>query len=230
MRLSAGGASVTGPAHLQNGLPNQDALSISGLRGGWSIAVADGLGSRPLSHIGSRKAVHLIRHLAQRGQNLQHSNIAQWLCRDWLAHFGDEYQAYETTCLWAWVDAKGHGVAGQIGDGLVLIKSQGIFNVLSGVRAGFGNQTATLAQAAPSECRSQRIELTQSGDGVLMMTDGIADDLVPESLESFFDVIYQRQLRSNKRQMRTWLTKELQNWSTPQHGDDKSIAGFFRMD
>ncbi|HCF3572856.1 TPA: protein phosphatase 2C domain-containing protein, partial [Pseudomonas aeruginosa] len=47
MRLLAGGASVRGPAHQLDGTPNQDALCVSGLRGGWCIAVADGLGSRP---------------------------------------------------------------------------------------------------------------------------------------------------------------------------------------
>ena len=62
------------------------------------------------------------------------------------------------------------------------------------------------------------------------MTDGISDDLIPEQLEPFFDAIYQRQLSSSKRRMRQWLTRELNGWSTPRHGDDKTIAGIFRTD
>ena len=64
----------------------------------------------------------------------------------------------------------------------------------------------------------------------MLMTDGISDDLIPEQLESFFDAICQRQLRSSKRRMRKWLTRELHGWSTPRHGDDKTIAGIFRTD
>jgi len=230
MRLLAGGASVRGPAHQQDGLPNQDALCVSGIRGGWCIAVADGLGSRPLSHLGSQKAVQLFRRLTRQRQDWGHGEVAQVLRDAWLAHFGDRYRAYETTCLWAWVDAAGRGVAGQGGDGLLLGRSQGVFKVLTAQRQGFGNQTTTLAQADLPGCWSTELVLSLPGDGVLLMTDGISDDLVAEQLASFFDAIYQRQLRCSKRRMRQWLTTELHGWSTPCHGDDKTIAGIFRTD
>ncbi|WP_062788629.1 PP2C family serine/threonine-protein phosphatase [Aquitalea pelogenes] len=230
MRLLAGGASVRGPAHQQDGLPNQDALCVSGIRGGWCIAVADGLGSRPLSHIGSQKVVQLIRQLARQRQDRGHGEVVQVLRDAWLAHFGDRYRAYETTCLWAWVDSSGRGVAGQVGDGLLLVRSQGVFKVLTDQRQGFGNQTKTLGQADQRACCSTQLVLSLPGDGVLLLTDGISDDLVSGQLESFFDAIYQRQLRCSKRRMRQWLTTELHGWSTPCHGDDKTIAGIFRTD
>ncbi|GFM49991.1 hypothetical protein PSCICE_12580 [Pseudomonas cichorii] len=148
----------------------------------------------------------------------------------WLAHFGDRYRAHETTCLWAWVDASGQGAAGQVGDGLLLVRNQGVFQVITDQRQGFGNQTNTLAQSGTQGYYSTVLELSQPGDGVLLMTDGISDDLIPEQLEPFFDAIYQRQLRCSKRRMRRWLTGELLDWSTPRHGDDKSIAGIFLTD
>ncbi|MBX9756543.1 MAG: protein phosphatase 2C domain-containing protein [Pseudomonadaceae bacterium] len=229
MRLLAGGASVRGPAHQLDGLPNQDALCVSGLAGGWCIAVADGLGSRPLSHLGSRKAVQSFRQLARQQRDILHGSVALSLRDAWLAHFGDCYRPHETTCLWARVNGQGQGVAGQVGDGLLLIRSQGVFKIVTDQRQGFGNQTTTLAQAAVSSC-SINFELYKPGDGVLLMTDGISDDLIPEHLEPFFEAIYQRQLRGSKRRMRQWLTKELHGWSTPRHGDDKTIAGIFRTD
>ncbi|WP_171523542.1 protein phosphatase 2C domain-containing protein, partial [Acinetobacter baumannii] len=77
------------------------------------------------------------------------------------------------------------------------------FRVLTDQRQGFGNQTLTLAQADAWNTRSFEFELSQPGDGVLLMTDGISDDLIPSQLESFFDAIYRRQLRcSSKRRMR----------------------------
>lgn len=230
MRLLAVGASVRGPAHQQDGVPNQDALCVSGLRGGWSVAVADGLGSRALSHIGSQKAVQLFKRFARQRQDMPHDVVTPALRDAWLSHFGERYRAHETTCLWAWVDASGRGVAGQAGDGLLLVRAHGAFKVLTGQREGFGNQTTTLAQADSKDRCSAEIELSRPGDGVLLMTDGISDDLIPEQLEPFFDAIYQRQLRCSKRRMRQWLTKELHGWSTPRHGDDKTIAGIFRTD
>jgi hypothetical protein len=228
MRLLAGGASVRGPAHQLDGSPNQDALCVSGLGGGWCIAVADGLGSRSLSHLGSRKAVQLFRQLARQG--IPHRSVAQILRDAWLAHFGDRYRLHETTSLWARVNGQGQGVAGQIGDGLLLIRSQGVFRVLTDQRQGFGNQTTTLAQAAFGSDCSIDFDLCMPGDGVLLMTDGLSDDQIPEQLEPFFEAIYPRQLRASKRRMRQWLTRELHGWSTPRHGDDKTIAGIFRAD
>lgn len=230
MRLLGGGASVRGPAHQLDGTPNQDALCVSGLRGGWCIAVADGLGSRPLSHFGSRKVVQLFRQIARQRQSVPHGAIASALRDAWLAHFGDRYRAYETTCLWAQVDASGRGVVGQVGDGLLLVRSLGVFKVLTSQRLGFSNQTTTLAQADSNGSYSADLELSQPGDGVVLMTDGISDDLIPEQREPFFDAIYQRQLRSSRRGMRHWLTRELHGWTTPRHGDDKTIAGIFLTD
>lgn len=230
MRMLASGASVRGPAHQLDGTPNQDAMCVRGLRGGLCITVADGLGSRPLSHLGSRKAVQLFRQLARQRQGMPHGSVALALRDAWLAHFGDRYRAHETTCIWAHVDDIGRGVAGQVGDGLLLVKSQGVFKVLTNRRQGFGNQTTTLAQVDSQDGCSAEFVLTQPGDGVLLMTDGISDDLIPEQLESFFDAICQRQLRCSKRRMRQWLTRELHCWSTPRHGDDKTIAGIFRTD
>src|SRR5690606_26511914 len=99
---------------------------------GWVIAVADGLGSRPLSHLGSRKAVQLFRCLAGLQSDKLPVDIAGTLRAQWLEHFACNHRLYETTCLWARVDARGHGLAGQVGDGLVLVRSRGELRVLGG--------------------------------------------------------------------------------------------------
>lgn len=230
MRQLAAGASVRGPAHEQDGSPNQDALSVRGCGGGCFVAVADGLGSRPRSYIGSRRAVELAREVVLDLKTSTGADVPAQLSRAWRSAFANSYDDYETTCLWAWVDAEGQGRVGQAGDGLMLIRSQGKFRVLSDKKDGFGNQTTTLAQAETEGAVSADFTLSSPGDGVLLMTDGISDDLIPEQLEPFFDAIYRRQKRSSKRRMKRWLEAELQQWSTPRHGDDKTIASIFRMD
>lgn len=230
MRILAAGASVKGPAHEQDGLPNQDAMSVRGLSGGCFASVADGLGSRRYSDTGSRMAIVLARKVALSNEHLQSIDVPVRLSQHWRAAFDNCYDDYETTCLWAWVDCYGKGVVGQAGDGLILIRSQGQFRVLTGQKDGFGNQTTTLAQADSLGATSANIFLAYPGDGVLLMTDGISDDLIPEQLEPFFDAVYRRQQRCSKRRMKRWLERELRGWSTPYHGDDKTIASIFRMD
>ncbi|WP_119395049.1 PP2C family serine/threonine-protein phosphatase [Salinibius halmophilus] len=224
MRLLASSATVIGPAHTQDGLPNQDAHVAKGFRGGCFAAVADGLGSRPLSHLGSAAAVTLARELSP------HNCKPSQLSEAWKASFENEFDLYETTCLWAWVNDQGYGSVHQAGDGLVLARTGGKFQVLSPENQLFGNQTTTLAQATNELAMNADIKLTKAGDGLLLMTDGISDDLVAEHLESFFEVIYQYQKSRSRRRMKRWLASELEQWSTPLHGDDKSIACILRMD
>lgn len=232
MKLAATGSSVIGPAHLTENTPNQDAVLVRGIQKGWCVSVADGLGSRPLSHIGSRYCVQSVRRLLKlnAGFNSIPLQISQQIQQAWLSHFGDSYSAFETTCLWASVTPAGSGLAAQVGDGLLLIKSQGQLRVVTPLRDGFGNQTQTLSKAKDHDWTTVEFTLAQPGDGVLLMTDGISDDLIPEHLEGFFDAIFQQLKRSNKRRCKRWLTKELKEWTTPRHGDDKSIAGIFRTE
>jgi hypothetical protein len=63
MRFIACGASVIGPRHLELGEPNQDAMALTGCRGGWIAAVADGLGSRTRSDLGARRACQVSRRI-----------------------------------------------------------------------------------------------------------------------------------------------------------------------
>ncbi|CAO1659122.1 Protein phosphatase 2C domain-containing protein [Halomonas sp. NYA30] len=230
MRLLAAGASVRGPAHEQDDTPNQDAITVRSSGKGCFASIADGLGSRRYSHIGSRRAVELAHQVVIGGSSVASADVPALLGRAWRTAFADQYDQYETTCLWAWIDGDGEGGVGQVGDGLVLIRSQGRFRILTEQNYGFGNQTITLAQAESMGASSSDILLTSPGDGVLLMTDGISDDLIPEQLEPFFDAIYRRQQRCSKRRLKRWLEAELQQWSTPRHGDDKTIASIFRMD
>lgn len=232
MKLAATGSSVVGPAHLTENTSNQDAVLVRGIQNGWCISVADGLGSRPLSHIGSRYCVQSVRRSLKLHDAFNFSAlvVSQQSQHAWLSHFGSEHSAFDTTCLWAFVNPDGSGMAAQAGDGLLLIKSHGQFKVITPERGGFGNQTQTLSKAKDHDWTTVEFTLAKPGDGVLLMTDGISDDLIPEHLESFFDAIFQQLKRSNKRRCKRWLAKELKAWTTPKHGDDKSIAGIFRIE
>ncbi|MCR9423737.1 PP2C family serine/threonine-protein phosphatase [Vibrio sp. RM-69-4] len=233
MKLLATASSVIGPAHVQDNVPNQDAVLVHGINKGMCISVCDGLGSRKLSHKGSKQATKVVRSFLREIENVSNLSplsICQQVQKQWMEIYNNEYSQYETTCLWAWSNDKGQIKAAQVGDGLLLVRRQGQFSVVTPQRDGFGNQTQTLARAKDSDWSTIECSLTSPGDGVLLMTDGISDDLIPEHLEAFFDAIFKQLKRTNKRRCKRWLTKELNEWTTPRHGDDKSIAGIFRID
>lgn len=232
MKLAATGCSVVGPAHLQDNQPNQDAVLVQGIHKGWCIAVCDGLGSRQLSHKGSRLAANLIRSSIMRSDAVDCSaeTVSLDLQKNWLDAVGQNSSPYETTCLWASVDSSGALKSAQVGDGLLLVRSEGRFSVITPERSGFGNQTQTLSQAKLCDWSFVESAFSQVGDGVLLMTDGISDDLILEQLEPFFDAVFMQLQQTNKRRCKAWLTQELMEWSTPLHGDDKSIAGIFRTE
>ncbi len=141
--LRAAGACVTGPAHLQAMQGGQDALALRGWRGGWIAAVADGLGSRTRSAVGSRLAVLAAQQIARQWSPASWLDLsarlgATDLYRRWLALVPwQDKSCAATTLLWLVCDAQGRARVWQLGDGVVLCRLGGRVQVLTPDRAGF---------------------------------------------------------------------------------------------
>lgn len=232
MRFVAAGASVRGPAHIDQNLPNQDAITLRGNRGGWIAAACDGLGSCAKSHLGSRAAASAVSDLLSAGGGSPASHVNASIHEQWLRRISPHSVSdVATTCLWATVNRDGNCLLGQLGDGLILFRSRGRFFRLTPDRQGYGNQTQALWREHKEQHWHQaECFLIQPGDGLVLMTDGVSDDLVPDALEGFFDALYLNITQRGRRSGRRWLEKELENWSTPMHGDDKSVVAIFRAD
>jgi hypothetical protein len=223
---------VAGPRHIATGEPNQDACLIAGWRGGWIVAVADGLGSRPLSAIGSREACRAARRNLRNG--LSSENVGSLLAgvhQDWIQAVSPRTaDEVATTLIIGRIDRLGRGFIAQIGDGFALVRESGKFRCLTPPRAGFGNQTDALtADHRPDRWNSNTVKLTEPGDGIVLMTDGVGDDIEPDRLPDFLDALYGNVSRRSRRRGRRWLATELTDWATPMHSDDKSIAAVFRV-
>lgn len=231
MRFVVCGASVKGPRHSDLEQPNQDAMLLTGWHDGWLAAVADGLGSRPHSDIGSCKACQSVRQVFRNtGQLIDLNTALQMIHKQWLAVISP-YSVSDTatTLLLASVNNIGEVKAAQLGDGLILVRSGGSFQCISPDREGYGNQTSALeAIHRPDKWLEHLCTLTHFGDGIVLMTDGIADDLDPASLSEFMDTLFCVFSKRNKRTSRKWLQKQLENWATPMHSDDKSLVAIFR--
>ena len=207
-------------------------MFLRGHRGGWFLAVADGLGSRPLSHVGSKAAVRTAYRSLRDGL-FEHPprEAIQDFYRDWLdALHGREPCLMATTLLAASCSQEGHCVIVQLGDGLALYRSRSEFGVLSNGREGFANETAALGVTkAFSAWRVVEVDLVEPGDSVILMTDGLADDLVSERLDEFSRMLMREISKRGRRRGKRWLEQQLEAWPTAMHADDKTIGMICRV-
>lgn len=222
------GVSCIGPHHRRAGLPNQDAWLLRRTRYGELLVVADGLGSRALSHLGARaacraavEALALTPAQAPDGAALVATLHARWLAHVW-PHAA---RACATTCLLA-LRSGPHLVLAQLGDGMALAcrPDAGADFVLASREDGFGNQTDCLRERhAPQAWRLARLDAAE-WSGVLLCTDGIADDLAPGQESAFAHAVLAqargRSARAQRRDARRWLGA----WPVPGHTDDKTIG------
>lgn len=230
MPFAVAAASVRGPAHIDQQQPNQDAVLLRGQRAGWVAAVCDGLGSAKQSDIGAMAAARAVRQVLSDAGATDASTVNAAIHTRWRAQTA-AYPARDvaTTCLWLSIHLDGSATFAQLGDGLILFRQNGQFFRLTPPRQGYGNQTHALHTAhAPAQWQQAACTLSKPGDGVVLMTDGVSDDLVPEALDGFYQALFNNVRRRSRRNARRWLRQELKTWSTPLHGDDKSLVAIFK--
>lgn len=143
--LWAAGASVRGPAHASSEECNQDALGLWGWQRGQLAVVCDGLGSRALSHIGSRLACRSARHVIRSGASWDDPKaLIGQIYRHWLHALPVAPSRAPSTLLLAACRPDGDTLVAQLGDGLLAYRAGGHFGVLGPERTGFSNQTTAL--------------------------------------------------------------------------------------
>jgi hypothetical protein len=226
---SAMGASVRGPEHRMDGRPNQDAWLSRVARGTALAVVCDGLGSRSQSQLGSRAACRAVADAVRHWEvvpdappelllRLVH---ALWNLR--VHQTGRENSA--TTCLFAAVVRDGRLLLAQLGDGLVILKTGHGTTTLEPPLERFGNATTGLGIAA--DVREWRVHVEPRFEGaaaVLLATDGVADDLLPGKRLEFLDFLVARYGPQAGGARARAIAKELREWPTPRHRDDKTVA------
>lgn len=227
------GASVRGPGHIQDDLPNQDAWSGRSGRFGSAVVVCDGLGSRPNSAVGSKAACRVVFDA------LRHWTRKPGASTDSLIRLVHDFWTLEvhpltttscaTTCLFAAAPATGPLLVAQLGDGLAAIRPPGgPLRLVGRPREGFANETTGLGIARSIADWSIVVEPEpRPGTIVLLTTDGISDDLLPERLDEFVEHLADTFPPMPRRARSTALAWRLRRWETPLHSDDKTLALFW---
>lgn len=227
------GASVRGPSHLAEGLPNQDAWMPFHHVWGDGIVVSDGVGSKPFSNFGSDAACLAVACAAlacrvkadMPNAPIDRDFLYEKIKTNWLSIIGPlEPRDCSATCLFAVRIGDGLIHFGMLGDGLAAaLRVDGSVLSLSEDKAhGFSNVTTALSpNVSPKDW--QHFSLPEEECiAVLLCTDGVADDLddVEGFVTGFFNGYRSLAALSASRHAREMLEK----WPTPKHSDDKTLA------
>lgn len=228
------GASVRGPGHILGKLPNQDAWLGKNYGFGTLTVVCDGMGSRRKSHHGSKEACLAVVEAIRFWSRFEHAPILSllllihnlWEIR--VSDVGKDESA--TTCLFV-VAFKNHSLLmAQLGDGLCLLKQPGKAPVtLHKNNDDFSNETTALGVATSlKEWRYHFEAKVKAGTSVLLATDGISEDLLSGKDEAFMEFL--KAEYSDMDPCIRWrrIAKDLRNWPTPLHSDDKTMALMWR--
>jgi serine/threonine protein phosphatase PrpC len=130
-----------------------------------------------------------------------------------------------TTCLFAVVTKDGRLLLAQLGDGLVILNTPKGTTTLEPPAERFGNATTGLGIA--SDVREWRLHHERNFTGaatILLATDGVADDLVPEKRAEFVNFLVSEYGPRPAASRARAIAKELRAWPTPRHRDDKTLA------
>lgn len=233
------GASVRGPGHITEGLPNQDMWMSFHHAWGDVVVVSDGVGSKPFSNFGSKAACLAVDSAAtacriktdQSYVEISRDFLLERILHYWSTSLSPlELRKCSATCLFALRFGDGLIRLGMLGDGLIAaLKLDGSYIFLAEDKErSFSNITTALSpNVSPHEW--QYVSLPEKEcRAILLCTDGVADDL--DDVDGFASGFIEAhgsiaRISANRR-----IREMLEKWPTPKHSDDKTIACLFRED
>jgi serine/threonine protein phosphatase PrpC len=221
--------SQIGKYHIQENQINQDFTLCENFNWGNIITVADGLGSKKKSDIGSRRACETVMDFSyyyRKDSNKKMNIMFEFFFNLWKYSVLDDTNMqlddYATTCLFA-IQDENKTLISQIGDGLIMVLDRyGILHVLEDQKEhGFLNGTLSLSSNCNPNDWRYKIFPTSNIKAVLMMTDGISDSLNVKERKNFLIDFIKHFGELNKEERTIELKKVLEQWSSK---DDKTIA------
>lgn len=234
LRCQVHAASVTGPRHLNEQQVNQDAILRRCWSKQWLVVVSDGMGSRPHADIGAQQACLAVCASVQRSSFDRHEReLIQEIYQNWLWRLSQYSPLIHpkdaaATCLFAWGRHTGETRLFQLGDGAIFYQTEIFGKLVTRDAAQFSNETTALGISKKwSDWSYSYIKLYEPNHSIALMSDGISDDLIDE--EGFLAMLGKRIGSKSPRQGKRWMQRELNNWKTPQHSDDKSLGFVYWM-
>jgi serine/threonine protein phosphatase PrpC len=219
------GASVIGPGHIASGQPNQDAILIRHWNNSWLAVVSDGMGSRSHSDLGSRCVCRaVLAAVKSLSFDVSDKDFIRFIYRCWLSLLGDtSADDAVATCLIAWGASSGETRLFQLGDGAVIYNGCDRGVLISRADSAFGNETTGLGVSHKySDWCCRKILLSSERNAIALLTDGISDDV--DDSAGFLEYTAMQLRTKGSRYGKNWILKQLEDWPTPAHTDDKTMA------
>ncbi|WP_129727903.1 PP2C family serine/threonine-protein phosphatase [Ectobacillus funiculus] len=227
-------ASVPGPAHVANNLPNQDAVRIQPFSFGYVFVVADGMGSKKYSDIGSKAATKAV---VEAVKDWYHKDSAPIHHIIRLVHvlwglYIEPYASNDcaTTCLFGVYLHNGTVILAQIGDGVIILHHQNELHVLKEKGDEYYNETMPLHSAQTlNDWAIKQFNVGQDDFMLFLGTDGVAEDIIEERRADYMQYLLDEITKYRKQKRRNLcIKKKLKTWANPNNTDDKSLIIFSR--
>lgn len=208
----------------------QDALGIINQKKYSLIIVADGLGSSKNSDYGAKKAIVSVEKAVNQWRKLDKKNnkvLIQLIHFYWNLLIGDsglEKKDCLTTCLFAYIDKSDKKIIlGQLGDGLLLVKSKGETVFLKSTDDYNFTKSLGISKSY-DDWNIKLINFDSDNFTLLVTTDGISEDLVEDKEDEFAEAIIKKMSNLKRNKRNSYLNQLLVNWPTKFHTDDKTIC------
>lgn len=234
MIFNYAGATLTGQVHRELGQENQDSFLITKYSFGMVMVVADGLGTKKYSGIGSKRICKAVGDAARIWVKKENAPI-EFLIR--LVHNLWDISIYPysknecaTTCLFCIALNNGKIILGQLGDGIIYYCNNESLNILSEKENDFLNITNSVASVRNVyDWNFKEINIKDSSFTVLMTTDGLSEDIIESKRKDFMCYIKEQiSLQRNQTKKNKKLKKILRNCEGKYNVDDKTLIIFSR--
>ncbi|MEZ9368442.1 PP2C family serine/threonine-protein phosphatase [Shewanella sp. 10N.286.51.B2] len=245
------GDSEIGPLHQRLGVLNQDAYHLELKNEPILIALSDGLGSKPLSHLGAQAVSRAVVRLAQYRadeviverivkQEIEHevepASLIELFHDYWLEELqGIDIEQCSCTALFAIVLGEQTFIA-QLGDGdcCIITSKEGEceqqVRFLSDKDEDlFANQTHSLGKKIQASAWKFYLQATAELDACFLVTDGISDDLALEYRANFYLELLNQYWQLTDDQVKADVRRWISQWPVVGHSDDKTIVALFRQ-
>lgn len=228
------GASVRGPSHIRSRLPNQDALKTYRNTLSDVAVVSDGVGSLRTSEYGSKAACRAVIRAALSWKQMDEKAelLLAEIHQNWLADVEPFIpEESSATCLFVIRPKQGKIVVGMLGDGLAaVLKADGSYEeLIEDKEDNFSNQTTALSRETKISHWKTLLMDQDECCAVVLCTDGVADDLLPEKRADFVRNLYAQGQNFAVVTLARGVRKMLEKWPVPKHSDDKTLVCMCRQ-
>jgi serine/threonine protein phosphatase PrpC len=218
-------ASIRGDKH--EDIPNQDYVDVFENDEFLITTVSDGLGSSKNSLEGAQIAC---KSVIDEIQNFQLSSELQFLNNKIKEKWKKEIESISqnvsdfrtTNSFIAVFKNEKKIIVGQLGDVMVSLRMDGLFRHLESTSKDFSNETVCLGSGKDEDFKLAMFEFGHTFD-YLIATDGIADELQTEKIETLHDYFKNKFQNIEASRRNDSLKFDLEEFLNEKNNDDKSM-------